>query len=61
MIRVRALCDVCDGAIYKGHVYDCLGEEKGWLRVVDESGYDPDEELQGYLFPKECCEFVEQE
>lgn len=59
MIKVKALYDICDGAIVKGKIYDCLGEEEdGWLRVIDESGYDEDEELQGYLFPKDCFEVV---
>lgn len=62
-MKVKALCDVCDKAIIKGNVYECLGEDpdmKGWYRVIDESGYDDDEELQGYLFPKECFEVVQE-
>lgn len=58
MMKVKALYDLCDKAIIKGNVYDCLGEENGFLRVIDESGEDPDEELQGYLFPKGCFEIV---
>ena len=60
-MKVRALCDVCDKAIIKGHVYECIGEDKyDTYRVIDESGYDSDEELQGYLFPKKCFEIVEE-
>ena len=58
MIYLRALCDICDRAIIKGRIYECIGEEMGWYRVIDESGYDEDEEVQGYLFPKGCFEAI---
>lgn len=31
--------------LIKGKIYICLGEEKNWYRVIDETGED-------YLFPK---------
>ena len=48
--------DVC---LIKDKIYDCLGEERGYYRVVDEEGYDEDEEIQGYLYPKKWFEIVE--
>lgn len=36
----------------KGKIYDCIGEEHGEYRIIDEEGYDEDEEVQGYLYPK---------
>ena len=35
-----------------GKVYDCIGEEEGEYRIIDEEGYDDEEEIQGYLYPK---------
>ena len=43
-----------------GKVYECLGTECGFYRVIDEEGIDEDEELQGYLYPKELFEIVEE-
>lgn len=36
----------------KGKIYDCIGEEHDEYRIIDEEGYDKDEEIQGYLYPK---------
>ena len=36
-----------------GQTYEVLSIEKGWYRIVDDSGED-------YLFPPECFEIVEQ-
>ncbi|MEA4972930.1 hypothetical protein SDC9_155560 [bioreactor metagenome] len=46
-------------ALINGKIYDVLSIEKDWYRIVDEEGLDDDEELQGYLYPKECFEIVE--
>ncbi len=27
-------------SVIKGHVYECLGIEKGWYRIIDETGED---------------------
>lgn len=40
--------------LMKGRVYECLGIENGWYRVVDESGED-------YLYPPKDFEVVTQE
>lgn len=34
-------------------VYDVIAIEKGWYRIVDESGED-------YLYPPEQCEVIEE-
>lgn len=44
--------------LLNGKVYECLGEEDGHYRVIDEEGADEDEELQGYLYPKRLFEIV---
>jgi hypothetical protein len=43
-----------------GKTYECLGEEFGEYRIIDEEGYDEDEELQGYMYPKRFFEIVEE-
>lgn len=40
-------------SLIKGEIYECLGEEKGWLRVIDETGED-------YLFPKREFKIIEE-
>lgn len=47
-------------ALIHGKVYDVLSVEGDWYRIVDEEGIDEDEELQGYLYPPECFEIVEE-
>ena len=37
----------------KGKVYDVLSIEKGWYRIVDDSGED-------YIYPPEMFEVVEE-
>ena len=39
-------------SVLKGKVYECLGKEKTWYRVVDETNED-------YLYPIEDFEVVE--
>lgn len=34
-----------------GKTYECLGEEKGWFRVIDETGED-------YLYPSELFQQI---
>ena len=36
----------------KGNIYDVLSVEKGWYRIMDDSGED-------YLYPPEMFEVVE--
>ena len=38
--------------LIQGKIYDCIGEEHGEYRIIDEEGYDKDEAVQGYLYPK---------
>lgn len=44
--------------LIKGKVYECLGEENGEYRIVDEEGYDDTQDLQGYLYPKTFFEVI---
>lgn len=47
-------------ALINGKIYKCLGVEEDSYRVIDEEGYDEEEEIQGYLYPKRFFEVVEQ-
>lgn len=40
-------------SLTQGKIYDVLSVEKGWYRIVDETGED-------YLFPPEAFEIVEE-
>lgn len=40
--------------LIRGKIYECLSVEKGWYRIVDESGED-------YLYPPEEFEVVDKE
>ena len=44
--------------LINGKIYKCIGEEYGEYRIIDEEGYDEDEEIQGYLYPKYLFEEV---
>ena len=46
-------------SLIKNKVYECLGEEYGEYRIIDEEGYDEDEDIQGYLYPKHFFELTE--
>ena len=37
--------------LLNGKEYEVIAVEDGWYRVIDEEGYDPDEDVQGYLYP----------
>ena len=38
--------------VFKGRIYDVLSVEKGWYRIVDDSGAD-------YLYPPEMFDIIE--
>ena len=50
--KVKCISDNYPVSLIKGKVYDCLGEEHGHYRIIDEDGYDENEDIQGYLYPK---------
>lgn len=52
-IKVKYIGNVSDPLeLINGKVYDCLGVEKDWYRIIDETGED-------YLYPSEEFEIVE--
>lgn len=58
-MRVRYIGKSDPCCLINGKIYECLGEEGGYLRIIDEEGVDEDEELQGYLYEKQFFEIVE--
>lgn len=59
MMKVKYIGETDPVCLIKGKVYECLGEEENEYRIIDEEGYDEDEEIQGYLYPKRFFEIVE--
>lgn len=43
-----------------GKVYDVVGIEQAWYRIIDEDGTDDDSGIPGYLYPPELFEIVEE-
>ncbi len=58
-MKVKYIGETDPVCLIKDKIYDCLGEEHGEYRVVDEEGYDEEQEVQGYLYPKRFFEVVE--
>ncbi len=46
-------------SLINGKIYECIGEEEGEYRVIDEEGYDETQDIQGYLYPKRFFEVVD--
>lgn len=45
-------------SLIDGNEYEVIGIEAGLYRVIDEEGYDEDEEIQGYLYSPENFEII---
>ena len=45
-------------SLINGKEYECLGEESGLYRVIDEEGTDETQEVQGYLYERHLFEEV---
>ena len=50
--KVKYIGESDSVSLIHGKIYICLGEEHGEYRIIDEEGYDTDEDIQGYLYPK---------
>lgn len=59
-MRVR-YCGKTDSLmLINGKIYDVVGVEKDWYRIIDELGVDEDDDLPGYLYPPGLFEIVEE-
>jgi len=50
--KVKYIGESDSVCLIHGKIYGCIGEEHDEYRIIDEEGYDKDEEIQGYLYPK---------
>ena len=55
-MRLKYIGESDSCSLIFGKVYECLGEESGLYRIIDEEGVDDTEELQGYLYEKHLFE-----
>lgn len=58
MFKLRYIGETC-ASLLNNKIYECIGEENGHFRVIDEEGYDEYEEIQGYLYPKRFFEIID--
>lgn len=59
-MKVRYLGESDPVVLLNGKIYEVLSIECGDYRIIDEEGYDEDEELQGYLYPPYLFEIIEE-
>ena len=52
MMRVKYIGESENRVLTNGKIYDVVGIEKGWYRVVDDSNED-------YLYPPQIFEIIE--
>ena len=57
-VRFRGKCNPL--MLLHGKIYEVIGVEEGWYRIIDEEGVDEDDDLPGYLYPPELFEIVEE-
>ena len=60
MIKLKYIGASDPVSLINGKIYECIGEEEGEYRVIDEEGYDETQEIQGYLYPKRFFEVVDE-
>lgn len=51
-MKVKYLRDTIFMSLTKNKIYDVVDEEKGWYRIIDDSGED-------YLYPPDIFDIVE--
>ena len=60
-MKVKYIGDYYDGSsLIKDKVYIVESIEDGLYRIIDEEGYDEDEEIQGYLYSPEFFEIADE-
>ncbi len=58
-MRVKFLGETGATTLIHGKVYDVIGIENEWYRVIDEDDDDDSEAVPGYLYSPELFEIVE--
>lgn len=59
-MKVKFLGQTGVTTLINGKVYEVIGIENDWYRIIDEDGDDDDSDLPGYLYPPELFEIVEE-
>ncbi len=59
-MKVKFLGGFDTVSLIEGKIYDVISIEHGSYRIIDEEGYDDDEEIQGYLYLPKFFEIVEE-
>ncbi|WP_290776312.1 hypothetical protein [Anaerofustis sp.] len=59
-MKVKYIGDTDPVCLIKDKIYECLSEEHGEYRIIDEEGYDNEQEVQGYLYPKRFFEIIKE-
>ncbi len=59
-MKVRYIGNFDTVSLIYGKIYEVIAIEDGVYRIIDEEGYDEDEEIQGYLYPPSAFEVVEE-
>lgn len=55
-MQVRYIGGTLPLELTHGKIYEVLSIEKGWYRIIDDTGAYDGEELPGYLYPPELFE-----
>ena len=59
-MKVRFMGTTGVTTLIHGKVYNVIGIEDGWYRIIDEDTDDDDSGLPGYLYPPKQFEVVEE-
>lgn len=60
-MKVKFLGQTGVATLIQGKIYEVIGIEEGWYRIIDEDEDDDDAEIPGYLYPPALFEVVEEE
>ena len=60
-MRIKYLGQTSPLELTNGKVYDVISIERGWYRIIDDEGINPDETVQGYLYPPELFTVVDED
>ena len=60
-MKAKFLGETGVATLIHGKVYDVLGIENGWYRIIDEDGVDDDDDIPGYLYPPNLFEIVKED
>lgn len=59
-MKVKCTTDAYPVSLIQGKIYEVIGIEQGWYRIIDEEGVYEGEEIPGYLYAPGLFEIVEE-